>query len=554
MKSRYKIVQKWRNLITSLPGYDPFKFAGDCWLDERQAQTALDFFPMCLQHVKGPKAKNREPFKLERWERAIIANLFGWKRSDGLRRYRVAFIFVPKKNGKTPLAAGMILYVLCCDNEPGAEIYSSANDRAQASLIFSYAELMVKASAELSRRLKVFRNSIVAIDPDTGIETGSFYKPISSEAYTKHGYNTHVHINDELHAMQDRELIDVLEGSTMARSQPLTIYITTSDYVRESICNEKYDYACKVRDGVIPDAGFLPVIYEAAAKDDWKSPATWKKANPNYGVSFSASSFRQEFNKAVEIPAYENTFKRLHLNMRTEQETRLVPMEHWQACDGQFDENELVGKKCFVGFDLSSNTDITARIMLFPPQADCNLWRILCRFYLPHESAEKRQRRDKVPYLLWADEGRIMLTPGNVVSYDRIKADFISDYGRFAMTEIAFDRWNFEGLRQQFLAEGMDQKRFISFGQGYASMSAPTKELLKLILAHELAHNANPVLTWMAGNVAAETDAAGNIKPSKARSGERIDGIVALIMALGRAMVTPKPKESVYRKRGIIWV
>lgn len=550
-KRHGNISAAWRKLLKLLPGYDPFALADDCWFDCRQAQRALDFFSMCLMHVKGPKAKNHEPFRLEPWEQSIIANLFGWKRSDGLRRFRVAFVFVPKKNGKTPLAAGIILYVLTCDDEPGAEIYSSANEREQAKLIFSYAELMVHASVELSQRLRVYRNSIVAIDETTGIETGSFYKPISSEAYSKHGYNTHVHINDELHAIQDRELIDVLEGSTIARAQPLTIYITTSDWDRESVCNEKYSYACKVRDGVIPDAGFLPAIYEAKPGDDWTKRSTWRKANPNFGISFSERSFEEEFKKAQAIPTYENIFKRLNLNIRTKTETKGIPLELWDKCAYPVDENELVGKSCFCGMDLSSTRDLTASALLFPPDTSSNLWRILCHIYVPGDNIERRERVDKVPYSVWARQGYIKLTPGPVIEYKYLREDFHRDWERFKIREIAFDRYNFDAVRQQFIEEGIPQKMFVSFGQGYFSLSQPTKEFINLILKGCLAHGGNPVLRWMASNVTLETDAAANIKPNKDRSTGRIDGIVAIIMALGRAIVTPKPKESVYNKRGI---
>jgi len=539
-----RVSKKWRRLLCSLPGYDPFELAGDCCFDEDEAQRAIDFFPTFLTHVKGPKAG--QPFELERWEQAIIANLFGWKRPDGLRRFREGFVFVPRKNGKTTFGAGIILYVETCDGEPGAEIYSSAKDRAQARLIFEPVKRMTLASPELSERLTVYRNSVIAVDPATGTETGTFYTPLSAEVSTKHGYNSHLIINDELHTHDDSELIDVLETSVGARAQPLILHITTSDYDRPSICNEKYDYACKVREGTIRDPAFLPVIYKADKDDDWTKVATWRKANPNYGVSVFVDYLKAKCLKAQENPRFENTFKRLHLNLRTEQAIRWISLDVWDGCSSPVVENELIGQSCFVGFDLASNTDIATYVMLFPPNSESELWRVVVRFYVPAENAEKREKKDKVPYVAWAREGFIKLTPGNVIDFATIKADFERDYQRFDMREIAFDRWNFEGLRQQFAADDIAEDKFVAFGQGYVSMSPACTELEKLLLAKKLAHSANPVLRWMAGNVAVEMDSAGNVKPSKKKSSEKIDGIVAILEAIGRARVTEPPKRSYY--------
>ena len=544
------VSKRWERILRAIPGYDPFRDADRCWFDKKAAQLVIDFFAEHLVHIKGPMAG--EPFVLELWEKAIVANLFGWKRPDGTRRYREAFIFVAKKNGKTSFAGGIILYVLVCEDEPGAEIYSSAGEKEQAKLVYMAAKGMARASPAIDRRVSIYQNSIVAIDPDTGIETGSFYKPLSKEAETKEGVNSHLIINDEIHVHKDGKLIDYLETSTAGRAQPLIIHITTSDYDRESICNEKYDEACKVRDGSKQDDSFLPVIYEAKPDDDWKSPKIWRKANPNLGISVSRDYIERKCKKAQENPRFENTFKRLHLNIKTEQEIRWLPMEMWDPCNFPVVEAELIGRKCFGGFDLSSNTDVTANVLLFLPDDECELWRVLPRFYIPKDNAEKRETRDKVPYIKWAKEGFIKLTPGNVVDYTIVKADFETDYQKFDIQEVAFDRWGFEAFRQLFISDGIPEDKFVSFGQGFASMSAPAKELETLLLGKKLAHGSNPVLRWMAGNVAIEMDAAGNIKPNKAKSGDRIDGIVGLIMALGRAMIKEKPKESVYEERGII--
>ncbi|KKL20610.1 hypothetical protein LCGC14_2453730, partial [marine sediment metagenome] len=351
---------KLDKIIRLIPGYDPVSTAGECTFDEKAAQHVIDFFTECLTHVKGDM--KGQPFILQPWEQAIVANLFGWKQPDGARRYREAFIFIPRKNGKTTLTAGIVLYTLFCDGEPGAEIYSAAKDREQAALLYEQAKGMVLQEPELSSRSTLYatyKSIVIASE-------GSSYKAISAEASTKYGYNTHLAIIDELHAQHNRELVDVLMTSTGARRQPLIIHITTSDYERESICNEKHLQASKVRDGITKDPSFLPVIYEATIDDDWADPKVWAKANPNLDVSLPTKYLERECQHAKEVPAYENTFKRLHLNIRTEQATRWISMESWDACDEKIDLADLVGRDCYAGLDLASKIDVASFVLLFP--------------------------------------------------------------------------------------------------------------------------------------------------------------------------------------------
>ncbi len=547
-KTDVKKIKEWRELLLDIPGYDPFTQAGDCWFDDEAAQLAMDFFPECLTHIKGPKTG--QPFILETWQKSIIANLFGWKRPDKTRRYRSLFELVPRKNGKTPFAAGIVLYCLLCDHEGGAEIYSAAADRDQAKLVFGWARGMARGHEALSARIRPYQNSLVEIVPGTTEDTGSFYKPISADAFTKHGYNASLVVVDELHAQPNRELVDVLETSTAARSQPLMIYITTSDYQRESICNEKYDYACKVRDGIIDDMSFLPVIYEATRDDDWTDPKVWEKANPNLGISVSLDYIKAACQKAQESPPFENTFKRLHLNIQTEQDVRWLSMEKWKLCDELIAPEDLIGKSCYGAMDLSTVSDIACYMKLFP--LEDGRFVFLPKFYVPEENAWKREKKDRVPYITWAKQGFITLTPGDVVDYSYIKKDLEEDWVKYQMEALAFDRWNFEALRQQFLAVGIPGDKMISFGQGFVSLSAPSKEFEKLVISGKLIHNNNPVLKWMASNVSVELDAAGNFKPSKKKSSEKIDGIVAAIMALGQSMTQELVGESVYETRGLL--
>jgi phage terminase large subunit-like protein len=560
-KTEVRKLGRWRKgILMAIPYYNPFEDAGNCWFDTSAANRVLSFFPDMLCHIKGPKAG--QPFKLALWEQAILANLFGWKRPDGTRRFREAFIEVPRKNGKTTLIAGIVIYGLIPegDGEVGAEIYSAAGDRDQAKLVFMAVKGMVLKSAELIFRTKVYQHSIVAIDSETGIETGSFYKPISAEAGTKYGYNSHIVVVDELHTQPNDELVDVLETSMGSRAQPLLIHITTSDYDKPSICNEKESYAYKVRGydeygkkiSRADDNSFLPAIWQATIKDDWTDYKTWKKANPCLGNSLSIDYIRRKCKKAQETPRFLNTFLRLHLNVKTQTEVRWLDLEQWDKCNGPVNEDDLIGKRCFAGFDLSHNTDTTSNAYIFPPDDDCSLYRVLVRTYIPEENAKKREMKDHVPYLTWARDGFIKLTPGNVIDHAFIKAEFENDYEKFDIQEIAFDRWGFEALRQQFIADGVDDDVFVSFGMGFVSMSAPCKKLEELVLAKQIAHGGNPVLRWMAGNTVVETDAAENLKPSKKKSTERIDGIVAAVMALGRAITIEEKKPSVYESRGII--
>ncbi len=338
-----------------IPGYDPRATAGDCRFDRRAAEHAVEFFHECLTFTTGQW--RGQPFVLQPWQQAIIRNLFGWKRKDGTRRYREALVYVPRKNGKSEIAGGLGNLLIFADGEPGAQVYCAAADREQARLVFNAAKTMVAAEPEMAARAKVYTHAIVFE------ATGSVLKVVSAEAYSKHGINAHGIIIDELHAQPNRELVDVLTTSTGARRQPLIIHITTADFDREgSICNEKHDYATKVRDGVIDDPAFLPVIYEAGPDEDWTDPAVWRRVNPNLDVSLSMEYLERECRRAQETPSYENTFKRLHLNIRTQQDVRWLSLEAWDACDGAaIDERELAGRPCFA---IASCARVT-RVLVF---------------------------------------------------------------------------------------------------------------------------------------------------------------------------------------------
>jgi phage terminase large subunit-like protein len=502
------------------------------WFDTEAADVACDFFPTFCVHLEGELAG--QPFELEEWQRNdIVRPVFGWKRLDGTRRYRILYIEIPRKNGKTTLAAGIALLLTFADKEAGAQVYAAASDKDQATIVFDAAVAMRNASHELRRRSIAYKKALVVPS------WGASFKPLSTIAKSKHGFNVHGFVFDEFHVQPDRELYDVLHTGTGARMQPLEVIITTAGTNRHSICRELHDHAVQVNIGALEDDAFLGVIYAAGEKDDWKNPATWRKANPNLGVSVKLDYIERECLKAQQITAYENTFKRLHLNIWTEQVSRWIPLETWDSCDEVVTAELLHGMKCTGGLDLSSVSDLSALVLDFEREDGAHLW--LPFFWMPEDNIELRVKRDRVEYDVWVKKGLIKATPGNVVDYRVIRADMNALAERFVIGEVAFDRWNSQSLVTDLQDDGFTM---VAFGQGFASMSAPTKEMEKLVLSRKLIHSGHPVLRWMLANVAVQQDPAGNNKPDKEKSGEKIDGIVAGIMALARGIVgdkTPKP-------------
>lgn len=510
--------------------------------DERAATVAVNFFEKLLVHVKGEWAG--QPFKLQDWQREkIIRPLFGWKREDGTRRYRTAYIEIPRKNGKSSLAAGIALLLLFADDEYGAEVYSAAADRDQASIVFDLAKQMRDSSRHLATRSEAYKRAIVVP------ETMSSYKVISADAFSKHGFNAHGVVVDELHAQPNRDLVDVLTTSTGARRQPLVVFITTAGFDRESICWEYHEYARQVLDGIIDDPTFFAYIAAADEKDDWLDEAIWRKANPGYGITVKEDYLHNEARRAEQVPAYQNTFRRLHLNQWTQQETRWMPMEAWDACGDPLNAKLLEGAACYGGLDLASSSDIASLVLCFPAEdGEEERFAWLCFFWIPEENMIERARKDRVPYDAWSREGLIKATEGNVIDYGFIVRDIEALGEVYNIREIAFDRWGAFQVSQALEGLGFTM---VGFGQGFASMSGPTKELLRLVLDGKLAHGGNKVLRWMADNVVVSIDPAGNLKPNKAKSREKIDGVVAGIMALDRA-IRHEGGGSVYEERGIL--
>ena len=527
--------------------YKPTKFkAKDSVYNQQYADYAVNFIE-CLCHTKGTWAG--KPFLLLDWQEQIIRDLFGIIKPNGYRQFNTAYIEIPKKNGKSELAAAVALLLCCGDEEQRAEIYGCAADRGQATIVFDVAADMVRMCPALNRRCKILASQKrILYTP-----TNSFYQVLSAEAYSKHGFNIHGVVFDELHTQPNRKLFDVMtKGSGDARMQPLYFLITTAGTDTNSICYETHQKAVDILEGRKIDPTFYPVIYGAGQEEDWTDPKVWKKANPSLGETIGMDKVKAACDSARQNPGEENSFRQLRLNQWVKQAVRWMPMEKWDACAFPVNPEDLEGRVCYGGLDLSSTSDLTAFVLVFPPYDDEEPYYILPFFWLPEETLPIRVNRDHVPYDVWERQGYIQTTEGNVVHYGYIEK-YIERLGeKYNIREIAFDRWGAVQMVQNL--EGMGFT-VVPMGQGFASMSPPTKELMKLTLEKKLAHGGHQVLRWNMDNIFIRTDPAGNIKADKAKSTEKIDGAVATIMALDRAIrCCNEISESVYDTRGLLFL
>lgn len=521
-----------------LAGFDAERCAGRTHYDPAAAAHALEFFPRMLRHVKGPLTG--QPLELSDWERAATATLFGWRRRDGSRRFRHMYCELPRKNGKSTWLAGTVCYAFFCDPQSaqGAELYSAAATAEQAGLVFGQVASMIQANPLLLKRAKISRSVRRINRMHNGILQNTFYRAIPAETAQAHGFNATVIAADELHAWHGRDFYDALQTSTGARTQPLSIDITTAGWDRESICWMQHDYAQKVLDGAVDDDAFLPLLYTVPETADWTSPHTWRKANPNLGISVSLDYLARECAKAQESKAYENTFRRLHLNQWTQQATRFLQMAQWHRAARVYDDEDLVGQECYGGLDLSATTDITAWVLVFP-QAGGG-YRILPRLFIPEGAASRITRTDSVPYLAWAAKGHVTCTPGDAVDYEFVRGQILDDARRFKLRQVGYDPWNAYEMWQQLAKDGL---QCIEIRQGARSLSAPLKELERALIAGEFEHPNNPCLNWQAQSLEVSTDPNGNIRPVRPKHGAhrlKIDGLVALVMGLALCMLRPE--------------
>ncbi|QEX18508.1 terminase [Hypericibacter terrae] len=509
-----------------------------CWFDRKAADAACDFFPRYLRHTEGEWAG--QPFTLAAWQRRIVRTIFGWKKADGTRLIRVVYIEIPRKNGKTEFAAGLALLLLLGDGEFGGQGYAMAADKDQAKIVFNKASVMVQFSDLLMQHCEAFKTSVYCA------QLMASFKPLSRMPGTKQGFSPSFAIGDEIHVWPTGELADVVHKGTAARQQPLEVYLTTAGIKGVGYGWELHDRALKILEGTLVDPTFLPVIFAANDNDDWLSDETVAKVNPSIGISPKWDYIRAERAKAQESPRLENEFKRYHLNIWTEQVTRWIPIEAWDACAGEIAWQDLPaamkGRRCFAAVDLSAKVDLSARVLAFPPETIGGLWHLVPRLYLPKQRVENAEKRDRLPYREWERMGALVLTPGDVIDYGYIEQQLMADAAEFQLVETGFDPWNAMQFAVRMQGEGLVMKEF---RQGYGSMSEPSKQFEAEILAGRLRHGGHPVLREMVKAVSVATDPAGNIKPDKSAATLRIDGVVASIMGMGLAMVAPPAEPDI---------
>jgi len=512
--------------------------------DRATAQRAIDFFPAVLRHSKGQYAK--QPFELLDWEQFVIGSIFGWKimlPSLGfeIRRFRTAFVSTARKNGKSTLEAGIGLKALIDEKEAGAEIYSAATTRDQARIVFSEAERMRAGSPALRRRIVKTTNNLAVL------ATASWFRPLSADTSKMDGLNVFVALVDELHEHPNAEVIEKLDTGMGARLQPLMYETTTAGVSRTSVCYLHWDFSVKVLEGVIPQItadrwfAYIATIDEG---DDWQDELAWRKANPSLGSMIAGATgavlkiedLRAEVALAQSMPSRQNSIRRLRLNQWTQQLVRWIPMDVWARGSDPIDAEALKGRRCVAALDLARVNDLSSLALLFPPIADGERWKVLWRHWCPADDIEERSRRDRAPYAVWRDQGHLIATEGNTTDFKFVEAEILHLATIYDIQELAFDRTFAGEIVRNLADEGMT---LVEFGQGFLSMGPASAEFIRKLLAKELQHGGDPVADWCASNVTVRKDPAGNEKPDKERSIERIDPIVALIMAVGRSQAEP---------------
>lgn len=505
--------------------------------DKKAAMRAIHFIEK-LKHTKGEWAGQR--FRLEPWQQFVLWNIFGWKNADGTRRFRYAYIEIARKNGKTALSAGIGLYMLFADGESRPEVYSAATVKDQAKICFSDAVEIVKVT-DLKNYLTPYRNSIVYE------LKGGTMKPLSSDYGTHDGLNPSCGIIDEFHAHKDSGMFDVIKSAFGARRQPLMFIITTAGFDKSGVCYAYRENVIKVLRGVNEDDSLFGIIYTLDDKSEWDDPKMWIKANPNLGVSLSADYLADQVKDAKNRPEAVRNVMTKNVDLWVDAERTWILDDVWQKCIGTTAPADLKGCACWGGLDLSNVSDITAYVLLFHEN---DRFQLLPRFWIPEEKMQEKIRKENINYDKWAAEGYVTVTPGNVIDYDFVKTDILRIVADYDLRTSAYDRWNSSQTIIDLQNEGMECN---PFGQGYGSMSAPTKEFEKLVLTGKIEHFGNPVLRWMLASTLVKTDPAGNIKPDKEKSTQKIDGIVAAIMALGEWMTAQADDESnPYENRGLL--
>ncbi len=518
------------------------KERGLVW-DGAAALHAITFFSH-LRHSTGEWAD--QPFELLPWQIFVIGSLYGWKKLDGLRRFRTSYVEVARKNGKSVLLAGTALYALVADGELGSHVYAAATTRDQARIIFGEAERMVDASPPLRARITRTVNNLAVIP------TSSWFRPLSADATKMDGLNVHFAAVDEVHEHPNAEIIQKLNTATGARREPLIFEITTAGYNRQSVCFQHHEFSIKVLEGTVPreaaDSWFA-FIATIDPGDDWTNPDVWIKANPSLGITVKVEDLKRQVDEAREMPAQQNAIRRLRLNEWTEQVTRWIDMGVWADGAEPINEDELVGRPCYGGLDLARVNDLSSLALVFPPEEPNEKVKVIWRHWCPEEDILRRVRRDRAPYTVWRDKGFLIPTEGNTTDFKFLETEILSLAAKFNITEIAYDRTFAGELVRNLQDEGVTM---VEFGQGFISMGPAAAELMRLLIGRTLQHGGNPVASWCASNVSVRRDPAGNEKPDKERSSEKIDAIVSAIMAIGRMQTAQG--GSIYEDRGLLLI
>lgn len=508
------------------------------WYFDRKAAIRTIGFIERLKHTKGEWAGQR--FKLEPWQQFVLWNIFGWKNADGTRRFRYAYVEIARKNGKTALSAGIGLYMLFADGEARPEVYSAATVKDQARICFSDALEIVK-NTNLKNYLSPYRNSIVYE------LKGGTMKPLSSDYGTHDGLNPSCGIIDEFHAHKDSGMFDVIKSAFGARKQPLMFIITTAGFNKNGACYSYRENVIKILRGVNEDDSLFGIIYTLDSKEEWDNPKMWIKSNPNLGVSVSPEHLADQVKDAKNRAEAVRNVMTKNVNLWVDAEKTWILDDMWQKCIGTTEREALRGCQCWGGLDLSNVADITAFVLLFHEN---ERFQLLPFFWIPEEKMQEKIRKENINYDKWVSLGYVKVTAGNVLDYDFVKADILQIVSEFDLQSTAYDRWNASQTIIDLQNEGMECS---PFGQGYGSMGAPTKEFEKLVLTEKIEHFGNPVLRWMMASTVVKTDPAGNIKPDKEKSTQKIDGIVASIMALGEWMTAQAEEDTnPYSQRGML--
>lgn len=511
------------------------------YFDEFAANRPIEFIQEFCHHSKGKWARTNEKIKLEPWQQFILWAVFGWKQTDtGLRRFKTVINEVARKNGKSTLLAAIGLYLLIADGEPGAEVYAAATKKDQAKIIWGEAARMVKKSPYLKKHIESSKANLAVLD------TSSKFEPLAADEDNLDGLNVHAGLIDEIHAHKTRGVFDVIDTATGSREQPVIWVITTAGTAfPNSIALELLDYGQDVLSGVQNDETFFAIIYTLDEGDEWDNEEVWVKANPNLGVSAKLEDMQRKCARAKRTPTAQANFKTKHLDLWQNTHETWLPVEKWDACYEDFTAENLFGSECYVGVDLASTIDIAAVVLVFPALEEMldedgtvktvEIYRVLPFFFIPEENAAAKGEKDRTSYPVWIEQGHIEATDGDSIDYDHIRLRFNNLGESYEIKQGGYDPWNATQLMQQLREQdGFDM---VPIRQGFGSLSAPSKATEALIMSRRIRHNGNPAMKWMFSNVCMKRDAAGNMKPDKSKSASKIDGVVAMIMAIDRAVV-----------------